>query len=51
MSKTRNKNSELPVTKASYSTGTRGDSALHRNQSGNHHGNRHKAQKIPSSGK
>jgi hypothetical protein len=51
MSKTRNKNSDTPVEKSSYSTGTRGDSAFQRNQSGNHHGNRVKATKIPSSGK
>ncbi len=51
MSKTRNKNSDMPVEKASYSTGTRGESAFSRNQSGNHHGDRHGATKTPSNGK
>ena len=51
MSKTRNKNSDAAFDKASYSTGMRGESVFVRNQSGNHHGNRQGASKIPSSGK
>lgn len=51
MSKTRNKNANTPVDKSSYSTGTRGESAFNRNQSGNHHGDRRSATKVPSAGK
>lgn len=51
MSKARNKSTDTPVEKTSTSTGTRGESAFQRDQSGNHHGNRQKANKIPSSGK
>ena len=32
-----------PTGKSSYSSGTRGDSAFARNTSGNHHGNRARA--------
>lgn len=51
MSKTRNKNANTSPQKSSYSTGSRGDSAFSRNQSGNHHGNRHRANRSTSSGK
>lgn len=51
MSKARNKNSDTPVDKTSNSTGTRGESAFQRDQSGNHHGNRQRANRVPSSGK
>lgn len=51
MSKARNKSSDVPVEKTSTSTGARGESAFQRDQSGNHHGNRARATKIPSSGK
>jgi len=52
MSKARNKTTpDMPVEKTSTSTGTRGDSAFQRNQSGNHHGDRAGATKSPSSGK
>ena len=50
MSKARNKNTDTPVEKTSNSTGTRGESAFQRDQSGSH-GNRQPATKTPSSGK
>jgi hypothetical protein len=51
MSKTQNSNSNVPTEKSSYSTGTRGESALQRNISGNHHGNRQKSRRPLRSGK
>ena len=51
MSKARNKSTDVPVEKTSTSTGARGESAFQRDQSGNHHGNRAKATKTPSSGR
>lgn len=51
MSKARNKGSDVPVGKTSTSTGSRGDSASKRDQSGNHHGDRPSVTKTPSSGK
>lgn len=51
MSKTRNKGTDVPVHKTSTSTGSRGESAFQRDQSGNHHGNRARANRIPSRGK
>ncbi len=38
--KNNNLNSQVPVQRSSYSTGTRSDSAGHRNKSGNHTGPR-----------
>lgn len=49
MSKTRNKNTDTPVEKTSKSTGTRGEPAFQRDQSGSH-GNKQPATRIPSSG-
>jgi hypothetical protein len=51
MSKAKTKDSNAPAAQGSYSTGNRGDSALNRNKSGNHHGNRQSANKTPSNGK
>lgn len=43
MSKNKTNMNNVPPEKTNTSTGARGDSALHRNQSGNHHGNRVKS--------
>lgn len=51
MSKARNKSTDVPVEKTSTSTGSRGDSAFQRDQSGNHHGDRARATRIPSNGR
>lgn len=40
MAKNMNVENSSPIDKSSYSTGTRGESAIARNKSGNHHGNR-----------
>jgi hypothetical protein len=40
MPKNMNVDNTLPVEKSTKSVGTRGESALARNTSGNHHGNR-----------
>lgn len=47
MSSNKSSTSNVPSEKASYSTGTRGESALSRNISGNHHGDRVKSQRVP----
>jgi hypothetical protein len=51
MSKSRNKGTDTPVDKTSFSTGTRGESAFSRDISGNHHGNRRGTLRRPSSGR
>lgn len=43
MPKNMNVDNTLPIDKTSSSVGTRGESALARNKSGNHHGNRGRA--------
>lgn len=44
MPKNMNVDNTLPVDKTTKAVGTRGDSAMARNHSGNHHGNRARAQ-------
>lgn len=51
MSKARNKSTDVPVEKTSSSTGSRGESAFQRDQSGNHHGDRPRITRTPSSGR
>ncbi len=43
MGKMKSSNSNVPPEKANSSTGSRGDAAIQRNQSGNHHGDRVKS--------
>lgn len=45
MPKNLHVDNSIPVDRSSYSSGTRGESATARNLSGNHHGNRARAQR------